>query len=79
MNFLNTRNLQFHFNRAQEDKATENHRLPKRNADELFTKTLENQCNEGEAYCWSICQTLPTECNLIDDAVCIDGHMLRCK
>lgn len=46
---------------------------------ELFVKTLQHQCNEGEAYCWSICQLLPTDCNQIGEAVCIDGHMLRCK
>ena len=46
---------------------------------ELFFNTLQNQCNEGEAYCWSICQSLPTDCKQIREAVCIDGHMLRCK
>ena len=46
---------------------------------ELFSKTIQNQCEKGEAYCWSICQELPEECNKIEDAVCIDGHMLRCK
>merc|ERR1711902_84219 len=28
-------------------------RIPKkRDADELFSQTLEHQCKEGEAYCW---------------------------
>merc|ERR1719322_524760 len=45
----------------------------KREADDLFAKTLENQCNEGEAYCWSICQTLPTDCNETEQTTCIDG------
>jgi len=57
-----------------------NLRIPKkRDADELFSQTLEHQCKEGEAYCWSICQTLPSECNEIEQTTCIDGHHLVCK
>ena len=57
-----------------------NLRIPKkREADDLFAQTLENQCKEGEAYCWSVCQTLPSECNEIEQTMCIDGHHLVCK
>jgi len=79
---FNGGNMEFQkfFNAGTHDHGvTKSHKLEKKDADGLFAKTLQHQCNEGEAYCWSICQTLPTECNLIEDAVCIDGHMLRCK
>ena len=63
----------------EHEESKRKHIPKKRNADELFTKTLENQCKEGEAYCWSVCQTLPNECNEIEQATCVDGHHLICK
>ena len=67
-------------NRHYEHGITKTHGVQKKEGlGELFEKSLRHQCNEGEAYCWSICQALPTDCNEIQDAVCKDGHMLRCK
>ena len=49
-----------------------------------WSKTLERQCKEGEAYCWMICQRLPAECNQIaqiakNETVCFDvGRNITC-
>ena len=72
--------ITFQLFRSIEQRAPKRKHIPKkRNADELFAKTLENQCKEGEAYCWSICQSLPNECNEIEQVTCIDEHHLVCK
>jgi len=70
----------FFHSRSHEHENPWNLRTPKkRDADELFSQTLEHQCKEGEAFCWSTCQTLPSECNEIEQTRCIDGHHLVCK
>ena len=69
-----------YFNRDREHGITDINAFEgKDEENELFLKTLQHQCNEGEAYCWMICKSLPSDCNQIEDAVCVDGHMLRCK
>ena len=42
---------------------------------EVWIRTMENQCDEGEGFCWMACLPLPEECPDVDAAMCYnDDH-----
>merc|ERR1712141_523320 len=45
---------------------------------ELWHKNMEQDCDDGEAFCWMQCLPLPEECPNEEDAMCQNNNNEPC-